>query len=72
LAQGRRDIANNLRGEVAKSTSRPALRAGMNGDDLLAFPFAARPLQRIYQFDRSRGVKGFPQHPKDVLAKWSS
>lgn len=72
VAQEQRDIANRLRSEVVKSTSRPALRAAMNQDDLLALPFAARPLQRIYQFDRSRGVKGFPQHPKDVLAKWRS
>jgi len=72
VAQVKRDIASHLRAQVAKSTSRSSLRAAMDGDDLHAFPFAARPLQRIYQFDRSRGVRGFPQHPKDALAQWRS
>jgi hypothetical protein len=31
------------------------------------FPYEARPDMRIYQFDRSRGVTGFPEHPGDVL-----
>jgi choline-sulfatase len=72
VAKVKRDIASHLHAQVAKSTSRPSLRAAMDGDDLRAFPFAARPLQRIYQFDRSRGVRGFPQHPKDALAQWRS
>jgi choline-sulfatase len=34
---------------------------------LRPFPFQARPLHRIYQFDGSRGVTGFPKEPKDVV-----
>jgi hypothetical protein len=41
----------------------------MNGQELKVFPFEARPLQRIYQFDQSRGVKGFPENPADVLTR---
>jgi len=34
---------------------------------LRVFPYAERPKVRIYQFDRSRGVEGYPERPKDVL-----
>jgi len=37
---------------------------------LKALPYRERPRNRIYQFDRSRGVTGFPQHPRDVLDSW--
>lgn len=43
-----------------------ALKA-LDGDALCSFPFRERPRQRIYQFDQSFGVNGFPDHPKDVL-----
>jgi hypothetical protein len=37
---------------------------------LRGFPFQARQAGRIYQFDRSRGVTGFPVRPQDVLDTW--
>ena len=43
----------------------------LEGDELRSFPYQERPRQRIYQFDRSKGVKGFPEKPKDVLAEAS-
>lgn len=70
LAGSRRDVADQLRAKVAAKTSLPGMRDGMDKDGLRAFPFAARPLKRIYQFDRSRGVTGFPAHPRDVLSSW--
>ena len=39
----------------------------LDGDKLRAFPFRKRPRTRIYQFDRSRGVLGFPDKPQDAL-----
>jgi len=39
----------------------------IDGDKLRAFPFRQRPPTRIYQFDRSRGVSGFPDKPQDAL-----
>ena len=39
----------------------------LDGDKLRAFPFRERPRMRIYQFDRSRGVVGFPDQPQDAL-----
>ena len=47
--------------------ARDALGGGPGGCDLKDFPYTPRPLLRIYQFDQSRGVTGFPDHPADVL-----
>jgi len=70
VAREQADITSRLRSRVVGMTNRPALRAGMDGDNLRAFSFSPRRLQRIYQFDRSRGITGFPQHPRDVLRTW--
>ncbi len=45
----------------------PNSARALDGADLLGFPPTERPLQRIYQFDYSRGVRGFPESPADVL-----
>ena len=61
-------LAERLRKIAAKSMKLPnADRALDETGDLKRFDFAARPRERIHQFDRSRGVTGFPQRPKDVL-----
>jgi hypothetical protein len=39
----------------------------LDGDKLRSFPFRQRKPTRIYQFDRSRGVLGFPDKPEDTL-----
>jgi choline-sulfatase len=46
----------------------PGARDALDGNKLLSFPFQQRPRKRIYQFDRSRGVNGFPATPRDALA----
>lgn len=71
LAASQSEVAKKLRAKAAGSKER-GLGAALDGGDFRAFPFKARPLQRIYQFDRSRGVAGFPAHPRDVLDKWRS
>jgi len=45
----------------------PGAADALDGDRLRAFPFRERPRTRIYQFDRSRGVVGFPERPQDAL-----
>lgn len=67
LSGSREDVKSELRQKATAACDRPELRAALDGGGLRAFPFRARPRQRIYQFDRSRGVKGFPQRPQDVL-----
>jgi hypothetical protein len=52
---------------AAKACRVPGATDALDGDKLRAFPFRQRPLIRIYQFDRSRGVLGFPGKPQDAL-----
>jgi choline-sulfatase len=67
LAATRGDVARELRALATSACDRLGLREALDGNGLRAFPFAARRLQRIYQFDRSRGVTGFPKRPQDVV-----
>lgn len=67
LIDSAHEIAGRLRSAAAGACDRPELRAALDGHGLRALSFEARPLRRIYQFDRSRGVTGFPKHPEDVL-----
>jgi arylsulfatase len=58
LVRSEPETARRLRAEAVRALEgggREALRDG----DLLAMPFEARPLRRIYQFSADRGVRGF-------------
>jgi len=62
------EVAKRLRKVAAKALSRTNVKRALNKDgNLLVLPPQDRPMQRIYQFDHSRGVKGFPDKPGDVL-----
>lgn len=62
------EVAKRLRQVAVNALSRiNANRALTPEGDLLVLPTQDRPLGRIYQFDYSRGVKGFPDKPGDVL-----
>ncbi len=62
-------VTLKLRKAAAEALNRVNANRALDKDgSLLRFPFAARPKQRIYQFDSSRGVKGFPKEPKDVIS----
>lgn len=63
------DIVSRLHSEAEKACGVPGVRAALDANGLRAFPFEPRPLRRIYQFDHSRGVRGFPRHPADVLKR---
>ena len=52
---------------AVKACRVPGATDALDGDKLRAFPFRQRPPTRIYQFDRSRGVVGFPDKPQDAL-----
>lgn len=68
-AKAHPDTLRNLRTIATRECQRPELRETLDTNGLRAFPFRARPQKRIYQFDRSRGVTGFPKNPKDVLTR---
>jgi hypothetical protein len=63
-------VALALRGHAIQACDKPEARLALNGTDLKALSFEARALNRIYQFDRSRGISGFPKSPADVLNYW--
>jgi choline-sulfatase len=65
-------IRSDLYALAVKACRFPGATDAIDGDKLRAFPFRQRPPIRIYQFDRSRGVVGFPDKPQDALKtfKW--
>ena len=67
LATEHAEIRLRLRALAVGVCSTPGAVAALAGDDLRAFPYQERPRRRIFQFDRSRGVTGFPARPEDVL-----
>jgi choline-sulfatase len=60
-------IRKDLYALAVKACRVPGARDALDGDNLRAFPFRKRKPTRIYQFDRSRGVMGFPDKPEDAL-----
>jgi choline-sulfatase len=60
-------IRRDLRALAVDACRKPGASDALDGDDFRSFPFRARPRTRLYQFDQSFGVKGFPEHPKDAL-----
>jgi choline-sulfatase len=60
-------IRDNVYALAVKACRVPGALDALNGDNLRAFPFRKRPPARIYQFDRSHGVLGFPDKPEDAL-----
>jgi len=45
----------------------PGAMDALDGNKLRSFPFRERARTRIYQFDQSHGVQGFPDKPADAL-----
>jgi choline-sulfatase len=61
------EVTRRLRLAAVEAMKRPNADRALADGDLRQFPPQERPKQRIYQFDQSRGVKGFPENPGDVL-----
>ena len=60
-------IRNELNALGVEACQAPGALDALDGDKLRVFPFRERSPKRIYQFDRSRGVIGFPDRPEDAL-----
>jgi choline-sulfatase len=67
LAPACGEIVCRMRERVVEACRVPGAADALEGDALRAFPYRERERNRIYQFDRSRGVTGFPDRPEDVL-----
>lgn len=57
------DIVDRLLAALVDELRGEGVTAALDGDGMLGFPYEVRPLRRIYQLDRSRGVVGFPERP---------
>lgn len=60
-------VLKTMREHARKACEQPGAIDALDGGNLRVFPYSERPRTRIYQFDHSRGVNGFPQHPAEVL-----
>src|SRR5437762_11815813 len=60
-------IREGLNSCAVKACRVPGAMDALDGEKLRAFPFRKRKPTRIHQFDRSRGVLGFPEKPEDAL-----
>ena len=65
-----RGVANDLHRLAVEACGHPGASDALEGDNLRSFPYTKWKASRIYQFARSRGVDGFPDHPRDVLEPW--
>lgn len=66
-ADSERRVTANFR-EVAKEACRhPGAEDALDGEDFKSFDYTRWNTERIYQFDSSRGVNGFPDNPEEVL-----
>jgi choline-sulfatase len=61
------EVGRRMRERAIVACGTPGAADALDGGRLRGFPFRAREAGRIYQFDRSRGVIGFPERPQDVL-----
>jgi arylsulfatase len=60
-------IEAELYRHAVEACRHPGAEEALEGEELRSFDFRERPRHRIYQFDRSRGVNGFPNHPAELL-----
>jgi choline-sulfatase len=71
-ASARPDVVRILHTTATRVCDVPGASDALAGNDLRSFPYRARERRRIAQFDRSRGVEGFPDHPAEVLDAWKA
>jgi choline-sulfatase len=60
-------IRDDLQALAVQACRVPGALDALDSDKLRTFPFRERPRTRIYQFDRSRGIVGFPDQPRNAL-----
>ena len=69
-AAEQRDVAAALRAEGLAACRRPGALDALEGRDFKVLPFRKWQWrgERTYQFDRSRGITGFPENPGDAVS----
>ena len=68
LSKSKIQLVKEMR-DIAVSLLKNSVGAedAIESNDLRVFDSSSRPLERIYQFDRSRGINNFPRYPSDCL-----
>ncbi|HIG48895.1 MAG TPA: choline-sulfatase [candidate division Zixibacteria bacterium] len=66
-ADSESQITAKLRRVAIDACRHPGAEDALDGADFKSFEYTRWNTKRIYQFDSSRGVKGFPDNPEDVL-----
>lgn len=61
------DVVDRLRGLLIGELTAHGITDALDGAALRSEPYQEWELRRIYQFDRSRGVTGFPVQPAEVV-----
>ena len=69
LADAKHDVVAGLRQKAIAACRHPGARSALEGNELKVLPFTKWKWkgERIYQFDSSKGVAGFPDRPGDIL-----
>ena len=69
-AAEQRAVAASLRAEGLEACRRPGAADALEDGDFKVLPFRRWQWrgERTYQFDRSRGITGFPENPADALS----
>ena len=60
------EVARRLRDAAMEACKKSNVDRALNAQGFVSFPYQPRPLQRILQFDHSRGITGFPKTPAEV------
>jgi choline-sulfatase len=66
----RPDLGRMMREMAVVACKVPGATDALDGRELRTFVYRERKRNRIYQFDRSRGVTGFPARPEDALKRY--
>jgi arylsulfatase len=72
LASKEPDLVAKLRAHATEACNRPGSLEALDKSGLRTFPYDRFPRHRIFQFDRSRGITGFPKKPEDGIALYRS
>jgi arylsulfatase len=62
------NLVAHLRAHATAACKRPGSLEALDKSGLRTFSYDRYPRYRIFQFDRSRGITGFPKRPEDALA----
>ena len=70
LSAEKTDVVAELHAQAIDACRAPGAADALDGDELRGFDYSERPRPRFYQFDASRGVRGFPERPEEVWKQY--